>query len=168
MGPGHLALGFAAKPATPKAPLWVLLIATEVLDLITFPLQALGIESFAISQVDLTNGLQLIKPAQMPWSHGLFMSILWSLIAAGIAFLVYRDRKTSGIIGMLVFSHWILDFIVHPPHLPLLFDGSPTVGLALWTSGPGFIFSIFLEIALLAVGISFYIASRKRKKVLQK
>ena len=164
MGPGHLALGFAAKPTTPKVPLWVLLVATEVLDLLTFPLQALGIESFAISQADFTNGLQLITPARMPWSHGLFMSIIWSLVAGGIAFLVYRDRKTSVIIGMLVFSHWLLDFIVHPPHLPILFEGSPTVGLGLWTSGPGFIFSIFLEIALLVGGIVLYWTSRKNEK----
>jgi hypothetical protein len=162
MGPGHLALGFATKPATPKVPLWILLVATEVLDLLTIPFQALGIEKFALSQADFTNGLQMLTPAQMPWSHGLFMSVIWSLVAGGIAFLIYKDRRISGIIGMLVFSHWLLDFIVHPPHLSILFEGSPTVGLGLWTSGPGFIFSIFLEIVMLAGGVAYYLSSKKR------
>ena len=34
-------------------------------------------------------------------------------------------------IGLAVFSHWILDFLVHRPDLPLLWDG-PMVGLGLW------------------------------------
>ena len=40
----HLAIALAAKPATPKAPLWVLLVATGVLDLLCFMLMALDIE----------------------------------------------------------------------------------------------------------------------------
>jgi hypothetical protein len=41
--PGHIAIAFAAKPAAPKAPLWVLIVATEVLDLLAFAFIALGI-----------------------------------------------------------------------------------------------------------------------------
>jgi hypothetical protein len=47
------------------------------------------------------------------------------------------------LIGLVVFSHWILDFVSHPmwpsvqPDLPLLFAGSPTVGLGLWRSHGG-------------------------------
>ena len=36
MGPGHLGIGLAAKPIAPKAPLWVLLVASETLDLLCF------------------------------------------------------------------------------------------------------------------------------------
>lgn len=164
IAPGHFAIGFAAKPVAPKVPLWALLVAAEVLDLVAFPLQISKIESFTIGTIDFTNGIQMAIPAQMPWSHSLGMAIIWSLLSAGIAYITYKDRKTSGIIGMAVFSHWLLDFIVHPPHISLLFKDSPTVGLGLWTSGSGFIVSIFLEIALLAIGISFYLASRKSEK----
>ena len=163
IAPGHLAIGFAAKPATQKAPIWVLLVAAELLDLINFPLQALKIENYPIGAVNFVNGLQMASPAHMPWSHSLFMAVVWSLLAAGIAYIAYKDRKTSSIIGMVVFSHWFLDLIVHPPHLPLFFNSSPTVGLGLWTSGPGLIFSIVLEFALLATGIYFYLASRKKE-----
>ncbi len=37
--PGHLAIGLAAKSAVPKAPLWVLLVATEIPDLLFFAFQ---------------------------------------------------------------------------------------------------------------------------------
>lgn len=47
--PGHLAIAFAAKPIAPKAPLWILLVATEVLDLLSYGFHALGIEDFGVS-----------------------------------------------------------------------------------------------------------------------
>ena len=66
-------------------------------------------------------------------------------------------------IGLVTFSHWILDFIVHPPDLPLLFRNSPELGLGLWTSGPGLILSAVLEIFLLDGGITIYIAYRRKE-----
>lgn len=99
----------------------------------------------------------------MPWSHGLFMSVIWALLAAGVAYLIYRDRRIAGVIGLVVISHWCLDFIVHPPELPLLFNGSPMVGLGLWTTAPGFVISIFIEAAMLAGGLAIYMIDRKRR-----
>jgi membrane-bound metal-dependent hydrolase YbcI (DUF457 family) len=163
--PGHLGIGFAAKPAAPKAPLWVLLVASEALDLLCFGFTAIGVEDFGVSHTDLGQGLKVLVPGSVPWSHGLFMSIIWSVVAAAIAYLIYRDRRTSGILGLVVFSHWVLDYIVHPGDLPLLFNGSPMVGLGLWTSGPGLIISGILELVLLAGGIAIYLVTRKRESV---
>ncbi len=162
MGPGHLAVGFAAKPLAPKVPLWALLVATEVSDLLSFGFVAAGIETQGVYTVDVNQGIQESIPALIPWSHGLFMCIVWSVIAAAIGYFFYRERRTSIILGLVVFSHWILDFIVHPAHLPLLFEGSPTVGLGLWTSGAGLIISVIMEFALLGVGIAIYLRTRKR------
>jgi hypothetical protein len=53
--------------------------------------------------------------------------------------------------------------IVHSADLPLLFEGSATVGLGLWASGPGFIASVVLEFALLAGGVAIYLVARKRR-----
>lgn len=160
--PGHLAIGFAAKPLAPKAPLLVLLLASEALDMLNFGFETIGLEALGVSQISLTQGLQMITPASVQWSHGLFMSMVWSLLFAAVAYLVYRDRRTGVVIGLVVFSHWVLDFIVHPADLPLLFSGSPLLGLGLWTSGTGFIISIILEIALLAGGVAVYLDARKR------
>jgi membrane-bound metal-dependent hydrolase YbcI (DUF457 family) len=95
------------------------------------------------------------------------MSFVWSVVVAAIAYLIYRDRCTSGVLGLVVFSHWVLDFIVHSPDLPLLFDSSQKVGQGLWTSGPGLISSIVLELVLLAGGIAIYMVTRKRKPELK-
>lgn len=164
MGPGHLGIGLAAKPVAPEVPLWVLLVASEVLDLLSFGFIALGVERTSITLTDFNQGMRTITQSSIPWSHGLFMSLVWSLLFGALAYLIYRDRRTSAVLGLVVFSHWVLDFIVHPPHLPLLFDGSPQVGLGLWTSGPGLILSVVLEFVLLAGGLAIYLAARKRNR----
>jgi membrane-bound metal-dependent hydrolase YbcI (DUF457 family) len=163
--PGHLAIGLAARPAARKAPLWVLLAATELLDLLCFAFQAAGIESAGVSTTDLSRGVEIMSLGTLPWSHGLFMCVVWSVVAAALAFFFYRDRRTSIVIGSLVFSHWVLDFIVHVPDLPLLFEGSPVVGLGLWGSGPGLVISGILEVGLLVGGIAIYRVTRKRSTV---
>lgn len=143
--PGHIAVAFAAKPAVPRASLWVLIVATEVLDLLCFGFLAAGIERTG--------------PGQFPWSHGLFMSVVWSAAGGVIAHLFYRDRRTSLAIGLLVFSHWVVDFISHSGDLPLLFSGSPLVGLGLESS---LVVGVVMEFGMLAVGIGIYLLARKR------
>jgi hypothetical protein len=39
--------------------------------------------------------------------------------------------KAAFVVALAVFSHWILDFLVHRPGLPL-YDNTAKVGLALW------------------------------------
>lgn len=161
--PGHFGIALAAKPAAPKAPLLVMLVASEALDLLTIPFMGLGIEKGAQYSISLEDGLRILVPGSIPWSHGLFMSLIWSLLFAVIAYLIFRDRRTSGIIGLVVFSHWVLDLIVHVPDLPLFFEGAKVFGLGLWSSGPGLIASVVLEFALLAVGVAIYLRARRRK-----
>ena len=160
--PGHLGVGFAAKRIAPKAPLWALLVATEMLDLLCFAFMALGIERMAVTTTNIRQGMTIVTPGTVPWSHGLLMSIVWSTVVAGIAHFVFRDRRTSIVIGLVVFSHWVLDLIVHLPDLPIFLKGSPLLGLRLWGSGLGLIISVILEIGLLAVGIALYQTYRKR------
>jgi membrane-bound metal-dependent hydrolase YbcI (DUF457 family) len=161
-GIGHLAPAFAAKPAAPKAPLWVLLIAGETNDLLYFLFSSAGIEPKAVITVmDFNQGVKYLTPVSNPWSHGFFMSMIWALTAAAIAFLFYRNRRTSVVIGLVVFSHWILDFLMHS-NLPLFFGGSRQVGLGLENSGTGFLFMTILDLVLLAAGIAIYFIARKR------
>ncbi len=163
MGPAHLGVAFAVKPLTPKVSLWTLLAASETLDLLAFFFMALGIERDAVTQTRLEHGVTIQTPAFVPWSHGLPMSIIWSLVAGFIAYLFYRDRKVSVMVSLVVFSHWILDVLVHPG-LPLFFDNTRTVGLGLWMSRPGLIASLVLEIGLLVSGILVYVIWRRKKR----
>ena len=74
----------------------------------------------------------------------------------------------SGLIGGLsgaailtagVVSHWVLDFMVHRPDMPVLPDG-PYVGLSLWNSVPA---TVLLEVGFYAGGIALYVAATRAK-----
>lgn len=143
--PGHLAIAFAAKHTAPKSSLWLLLAATEILDLLAFAFMAIGIEHVA-------------PEPSFAWSHGLFMSVVWSVVTGAVAFLLSKNHRTGTIVGLLVFSHWVLDFISHYRDLPLFFDGSPLVGLGLESS---ILVGIIIEFSMLAGGVTLYMLTRK-------
>jgi hypothetical protein len=149
---GHIGVALAAKPLAPKVSVGVMLVAATAIDTLC------GIFAFTgLEWVNTTTG-----ESSLPWSHGLFMSVVWSLLTLGIAWLVTRNWKMSLVVAMLVFSHWLLDFISHPmgmgklmpKDLPLFFDGSPKVGLGLYNSIAGALIS---EFGLLALGIFIYL-----------
>jgi membrane-bound metal-dependent hydrolase YbcI (DUF457 family) len=160
-GIGHLAVGLAAKPAAPQVPLWALLVAGETNELLYFLFTAVGIENKAGITISFTQGVRYLTSGSNPWSHGLFMSLVWSVAAAAITYLFFRQRRTAGVIGLVVFSHWVLDFLMHA-NLTLFFDGSPLIGLGLENSGPGFIFMTVLDLVLIVGGLAIYLNSRKR------
>ena len=127
---GHYGVSFGAKKAEPAIPLWVLFIAVQLLDVLWAPFVLLGIEKVRIVPgITASNPLDLYY---MPYTHSLLAAIGWSVVA----FLVYRavrpvPPRAAAIVGVAVFSHWVLDFLVHRPDLPL-YDNSAKVGLGLW------------------------------------
>lgn len=150
---GHYGVSFAAKRAAPAIPLWVLFVAVQLLDVFWAPLVLLGIEKVRIVPgITASNPLDLYY---MPYTHSLLAALLWS---AG-AFLVYRllaPRGDAGraalVVALAVSSHWVLDFLVHRPDLPL-YDNSAKVGLGLWNF-PAVAF--LLEAGLLFGGMWLY------------
>jgi hypothetical protein len=62
-------------------------------------------------------------------------------------------KSVAFIIGLAVFSHWILDLVAHPRDLAI-YDNTWKVGFGLWNyRDPEFA----LEVALLAGGIALYL-----------
>jgi len=115
----HIGVGLAAKRAAPRAPLGALLLAGQTLDVICGLLMVAGVERMRVSP-----GITRMTPLEFisyPWSHGLLMSAAWSLLAALLAWRLWRDRRAAAAVGLLVLSHWVLDFVSHRPDLPLLF-----------------------------------------------
>lgn len=144
---GHIGVGLAAKYLAPKASLWVLLASVELLDFL--------MTVFWIFDMEVVG-------TPPPWSHGLFMSAVWAGAIGIIAFLAYKDRRTGAVIGLLVFSHWILDYISWPVPLPLLFSSSPAVaGLEL---GSLVVFEAIVEFGLLAGGLAIYLNATKTSR----
>ncbi len=157
----HASIALITKLLAPKAPLWALVAATEIPDLLYFGLQIAGIEYPAETQLNWARGMEYLSQPFIPWSHGFLMCIIWSIIVAVIAFLFYRERRVSIAIGLMVMSHWTLDFIVYP-NMPLLFDHSIVIGFGLITSRLGLILGILLEVGLIVGGLVPYWHHRKR------
>lgn len=158
---GHIGIGFAVKPLAPKVPLGVLLVATEVIDILWAVFYFTGIERNTTSS------------GASPLSHGLFMSVIWSVAAALLGTLIYRDRRSGIIIGLLVFSHWVVDLITHPmgaifggkplpPDLPLFFYGSPKAGFGLYNYS--FLTAMVTDLGMLILGVVIYVMSIFKKR----
>jgi hypothetical protein len=127
----------------------VLFLDVQLLDVLWAPCVLLGIEKVRIVPgITASNPLDLYY---MPYTHSLVAALFWCC-TTGLAYqLIARParRQSSAVVGCAVFSHWILDFVVHRPDLPL-YANSAKVGLGLWNM-PALAFG--LEAALLFGGI---------------
>lgn len=154
---GHFAVGFAAKRWAPDAPLGALLLAPLLLDVLWPVFCLIGIERFRIPPDG--DPFLRFEFVSYPWSHSLLMALVWGALLA----LLWRARggasKTAVVLFIGVVSHWVLDFIVHLPDLPVWPFG-PTVGLGLW-SQPAF--TIIVELAMLAAGAWLYVGTTKAR-----
>ena len=152
---GHYGVSFAAKSREPQVPLWLLFIAVQWLDVVWAPLILLGIEKVRIVPgFTATNPLDLYY---MPYTHSLVAAVLWSAAAWAVYRYGWRpaDRRGGLIVAGAVFSHWVLDFIVHRPDLPL-YDDTMKVGLGLWNAP---VAAFGLELVLLFGAMYLYFRS---------
>jgi hypothetical protein len=128
---GHYGPGFAAKPIVKPIPLWLLFVAVQWLDVCWAALILLGVEKARIVP-GLTEGSSL-DLYFMPYTHGLIGAVALSLVFGAIALLFVHERRPAAVavVAGAVFSHWLLDLVVHMPDLPLI-DNSMKVGFGLW------------------------------------
>jgi len=94
-----------------------------------------------------------------PWSHGLVASLGWSMGGFILIWLTCKHASGlqwigSSVVAAAIFSHFILDALVHVPELPLLGRGSVKVGLSLWKHPAP---ELLLELTLLAAGLWLYL-----------
>ena len=146
---GHYGVAFASRRLDRSIPLWILFVAVQLLDVAWAPLVLLGVEKVRIVPgITATNPLDLYY---MPFTHSLVAAFLWSagaFIGCRIA-RVDWSRSSAFVIGGAVFSHWLLDAVVHRPDLPL-YDDTAKVGLGLWNHPA---LALGLEAALLFGGM---------------
>jgi membrane-bound metal-dependent hydrolase YbcI (DUF457 family) len=156
---GHYGVSFACKAAKPAIPLWVLFVAVQLVDVAWAVLVLLGIEKVRIVPgITATNPFDLYY---MPFTHSLPGAALWSVGAAVTYRALAPAQKwaAAAIVGGAVFSHWILDLLVHRPDLAL-YDDTYKVGFGLWNY-PTLAFT--LEIALLFGGIALFLRTTEPK-----
>lgn len=150
---GHYGPAFGAKAALRAIPLWVLFIAVQWLDVWWSILVMLGVEKVRIIP-GFTQGSTL-DLYFMPYTHGLAGALALSALYGAIVALFMKRRRGYAflIAAAAVFSHWIADFLVHMPDLPL-WDNEMKVGLGLWR---WLWISLPLELLTLAVGAWLYV-----------
>lgn len=149
---GHYGPSFAGKTLKKSIPLSVLFVSVQLLDVFWSVLVLLGIEKVRIIPgITRTNPLDLYF---MPYTHSLDGAIIWALVA-GVVYWLCRRRNgwaAAAVVSAAVFSHWILDLIVHRPDLPL-YDNTLKVGFGLWNYP---LLALSLELAFLFGGIYLY------------
>ncbi len=154
---GHYGISFGGKALQRTVPLWVLFIAVQWVDVLWSIFVLTGIERVRIVPgITATNPLDLYY---MPYTHSLVAAAFWSVAGAFIYKTLFRTEslRTATVVGVAVFSHWVLDLIVHRPDLPL-YDNAMKVGFGLWNYR---LLAFVLEVVILFAGLFLYLRGTK-------
>jgi len=154
---GHFAVGLAAKRLAPRTSIGSLTLAAVFLDALWPVFLLLGLERAEVAPGP--NSFLFLNFTYYPISHSLLMAVVWSVVFA----FVYKARtqypRGAFWVGVLVLSHWVLDFLVHVPDLPL-WPGGPKVGMGLWNY-PAVVIAI--ESAMFLAGIWIYASTTRAR-----
>ena len=152
---GHLAVGFAAKKAAPRASLGTAMLAVTFADLLWPALLLAGLE-----EVRIAPGITAVTPLDFvsyPISHSLLADLVWGAALGGLYYARRRDARGAAVLAACVVSHWVLDFASHRPDMPIL-PGGARYGLGLWYSVPA---TVAVELAMGALGLAIYLRATK-------
>ena len=157
---GHFAAAFGAKRAAPGPSLGVLFAAAQLPDLVWPVFLLTGWERVRVTPS--SNPFLVLDFTYYPWTHSLMAVVGWGLLAGAGYVALARDRAGGVAVGLLVVSHWVLDFVTHRPDLPLYPGGAARVGLGVWHSVGA---TIIIETGMFAAGIALYLrATRARDR----
>ena len=152
---GHYAASLALKKFEKRASLGVLFLAVQFVDILFFPFVLLGIERINIVE-NFTQSTHF-ELEYMPYTHGLAGSLLWAAAAYALfRWVIVKQRGVALVVALAVFSHWVLDLLVHTPDLPIWSDASMKLGFGLWNNA---VATYVLEAALLLGGLWLYLKS---------
>ena len=149
---GHFAPALvAAALSTERPKLGTLFLAAQLVDWGFFTLALFGIEAMRVDP-----GASVMVPFDlyhMPFTHSLLGTAIWAGAFLGVVAVRQRDVRLAVLAGLVVLSHWLLDFLVHVPDLTL--DGTPPkLGLGLWNM-PWI--AMPLELGLIGGALAFYL-----------
>jgi len=163
---GHVGAAMAIGRAERRVNLGAVVLAAIFLDFVLWLFVLLGWESVTIpANFNVTHQPEFV----FPYSHGLLASIGWSALAGIATFLWYprlhqAKMRAAALVGAAVFSHWLLDALVHASELPVAGASSAKVGLGLWQVMPvAFAVEGFIALAGLYLFLSGASLSRAKK-----
>lgn len=150
---GHFGLAAAVKAKSPSVPFWALMLSTQLLDVLFVPFFITGIET--MEPVAQGYGGSIIHA---DYTHSLVGALFIAMVAGHFAKYLWGLRGGL-IISAMIFSHWLLDLLVHRADLPILpgnYGQLPLLGFGLWQFTTA---SIVIEFILIAVGLVMYARS---------
>ena len=150
---GHFGFAAIVKSREPRVPLWSLMLATVWLDIVFIPLFLTGIET--LTRVPGLHGGYGENIIYADYTHSLIGALVLSLVF-GLIFGVRWGKRCAIVLGLVSFSHWILDLLVHRHDMPILpgnLGNLPRLGFGLWQLKTG---SILVELLLVILGALCY------------
>jgi membrane-bound metal-dependent hydrolase YbcI (DUF457 family) len=151
---GHFAVAFAAKKADRTVSLGTTILTAQWLDLLWPLLLLTGTETATIA---VPGAVVPLEFTSYPVSHSLLAVIAWAILFAILFYTITKNTKGSWLVGILVISHWILDWLVHLPDLPITPFSDFKTGMGLWNCK---IAELMLELLMYAVGVYLYFQNR--------
>jgi membrane-bound metal-dependent hydrolase YbcI (DUF457 family) len=151
---GHFGLAAAVKARAQPVPLWALMLATQWLDVVFVPLVLAGVEGLTPLPGQPPGYGRVIIHAD--YTHSLVGAIALAALY-GAVWALRRGRQTGLILAAVVFSHWLLDLVVHRADMPILPGGAgalPRLGFGLWRVP---LVSGLLELAIVLAGSGLYL-----------
>lgn len=114
----HAATALVIKKNYPQAPMWLLLISVQLMELVWVALNYLGIE-YSTTENTVSSVLD-VHLTHMPYSHSIFST----LIVATIAWLVinkgFNKPKIAIATTIAIVSHIVLDLLTHCQDIELV------------------------------------------------
>jgi hypothetical protein len=135
---GHVGAALAIGRAERRVNIGVFVAAALLLDFALWVLVLMGWEAVIIpADFASTHQVRFV----FPYTHSLVAGVAWSVFAAAAAWAVYARLDSSRVrasllVAAAVFSHWLLDALVHRPEMPLPGSSSRMAGLGLWDHMP--------------------------------
>lgn len=121
----HAATALLIKKKQPKAPMFLLLVSVQLLEVFWVIFNYLGWEHFSV----LNGKLHLDF---LPYSHSVFSGVLAGLISFVIINWGCHNRKLAIAFSIGVFSHVIIDMVFHERDIRLSpFSATPVWGLGI-------------------------------------
>jgi hypothetical protein len=150
---GHFGFAAAVKGRQPDIPLWALMLATVWLDVVFVPL-FVAVSTPATPAEGLVPGYGNAV-IHADYTHSLLGAAMLSGLCGWGGWALW-GRRPGIVLGLVAFSHWVLDLLVHRADMPVLpanWGDLPRLGLGLW-QWPWL--TATLEFGLIAAGTWLY------------